>query len=79
MEFYSGHESRELAISELFTATFSASEGADEGKVIGDLVVGTAPETISRTIRNLEQDNIVHFHGNMATIPDLDVVFQQLS
>jgi CRP-like cAMP-binding protein len=41
-------------------------------------LVGTAPATISRTIRKLEQDNIVHFQGNMATIPDLDVVFQQL-
>ena len=38
MEFCSGHVTREQAILELFTATFSASEGVDEGKVIGDFV-----------------------------------------
>lgn len=38
MEFYSDYNTREQAISELFTATFSASEGADEGKAIGGLV-----------------------------------------
>lgn len=46
MEFGSGHITREQAIAELFMATFSASEGAHEGKVIGDFVrdlMETAP------------------------------------
>ena len=38
MDFLSGHKSRQHQISELFTASFSASEDADEGKVIGDFV-----------------------------------------
>lgn len=38
MDFHSGHATRQQAILELFTATFSASEGADEGRVIGGLV-----------------------------------------
>jgi predicted N-acetyltransferase YhbS len=38
VEFCSGHLTREHEISELFTATFSVSEGANEGKVIGGLV-----------------------------------------
>ncbi len=42
-------------------------------------LVGTAPETISRTIRKLEQDRIVHIQGNSAMIPDLDVVFRQIA
>ncbi len=37
MEFLSGHAAREEAIIELFTATFSNSEGADEGGRIGEL------------------------------------------
>jgi putative acetyltransferase len=38
MEFLSGHIARQQQISELFTAAFSASEGADEGQVIGDFI-----------------------------------------
>ncbi|MEM7634662.1 MAG: N-acetyltransferase [Pseudomonadota bacterium] len=37
MEFFSGHISREQEICELFSTTFAASEGADEGKTIGRL------------------------------------------
>ncbi len=42
-------------------------------------LVGTAPETISRAIRRLEQDRVMHFRGNTATIPDLDVVFRHIA
>ncbi len=38
MEFQSGHQSRETAITDLFVSAFSASEGADEGAVIGAFV-----------------------------------------
>lgn len=38
MEFRSGHTTREQAIVDLFRATFSASEGVDEGKLIGEFV-----------------------------------------
>ncbi|XKE47003.1 N-acetyltransferase [Halomonas organivorans] len=38
MEFSPAFEGREDAIIELFTATFTASEGAEEGRLIGDLV-----------------------------------------
>jgi putative acetyltransferase len=38
MEFRSGHASRENDICNLFVATFSASEGQDEGAIIGGLV-----------------------------------------
>lgn len=37
MELFSGHIGREKEISGLFSATFTASEGADEGKIIGEL------------------------------------------
>jgi CRP/FNR family transcriptional regulator len=40
-------------------------------------LIGTAPETISRTIRDLEKDNMVYFQGRKAVIPDLDVVFSE--
>ena len=42
-------------------------------------LIGSAPETISRTIRSLEKDNIAHFDGNHVVIPDLDLVFRQIS
>lgn len=38
MEYSSGYKGREDEIISLFNATFSASEGLDEGKVIGALV-----------------------------------------
>ncbi|MHA1524205.1 MAG: GNAT family N-acetyltransferase, partial [Alphaproteobacteria bacterium] len=38
MEFFSGHIGREQEISEHFSATFTDSEGAEEGKIIGQLV-----------------------------------------
>ncbi len=39
MDFVSGYIGRERDIYELFLATFTASEGADEGEVIGKFVV----------------------------------------
>jgi putative acetyltransferase len=38
MEFRSGYATRQQQIVELFIETFSASEGADEGRLIGDFV-----------------------------------------
>jgi putative acetyltransferase len=38
MEFLAGHEGREAQIIDLFAATFTASEGEDEGALIGRLV-----------------------------------------
>lgn len=50
MEFCSGHVTREQAISELFTASFSASEGADEGKMIGEFVRDMMETTPSKDL-----------------------------
>jgi len=47
MEFFSGHIAREQDIIRLFAETFAASEGADEGKLIGDLarnLMGRTPD-----------------------------------
>jgi len=38
MEFLTGHKGREAEIIDLFTSTFTASEGAEEGTLIGGLV-----------------------------------------
>ncbi|MEP0941853.1 MAG: N-acetyltransferase [Rhizobiaceae bacterium] len=38
MKLLSGHAGREPQIIDLFRSTFAASEGADEGRLIGDLV-----------------------------------------
>ncbi len=37
--------------------------------------VGTTPETISRTIRKLNQSGLVRFHGKRADMPDLDAIY----
>ena len=42
-------------------------------------LVGTAPETISRTIRQLEKDGLAYFAGPQVTFPDLNVVFQEIT
>lgn len=50
MAFSTGYEGREQAIIDLFAATFTASEGAEEGALIGELVRhllgGTAAEDL---------------------------------
>jgi putative acetyltransferase len=50
MQFSSDHNGHEAAIADLFAATFTASEGADEGTLIGDLardlLMRTAPDDI---------------------------------
>ncbi|MCB1426971.1 MAG: hypothetical protein KDJ89_14950, partial [Notoacmeibacter sp.] len=38
MEFLNGTEGRQQAIIDLFAATFTASEGREEGALIGELV-----------------------------------------
>lgn len=48
MDFYKGHVGRALAICDLFTATFSASEGPGEGANIGAFVsdlMATTPDS----------------------------------
>lgn len=42
-------------------------------------LVGATPETISRTIRKLENAQIVRFKGNNVVIPDLEVVFREIA
>ena len=44
MDFVEGYIGRTEDIRELFKATFTASEGAEEGAVIGDLVAGMMNE-----------------------------------
>jgi len=47
MDFHSGHASRESDICDLFLATFTASEGPEEGAIICDLVrklIETTPD-----------------------------------
>jgi len=50
MDFVSGHIGRERDIFELFSATFTVSEGADEGEIIGkfvdDLMTTTAKKDL---------------------------------
>jgi len=50
MEFSAEYRGREAQIIDLFTATFTASEGEEEGALIGELVRnllgGTAPEDL---------------------------------
>jgi putative acetyltransferase len=50
MEFLTGHNGREAEIIDLFTATFTASEGEEEGALIGqlvrDLLGGTAEKDL---------------------------------
>lgn len=42
-------------------------------------LVGTAPETISRTIRKIQDDGLVDFKGQQAIISDLDAVFDEIA
>jgi CRP/FNR family transcriptional regulator len=41
-------------------------------------IVGTRPETIARTIRALEDDDVVHFKGRQVVISDLDALLDEL-
>jgi putative acetyltransferase len=51
MEITIGSAGREQALTELFAATFTASEGPDEGALIGELVRGMLAETPTEDIR----------------------------
>lgn len=42
-------------------------------------LVGTGPETISRTIRKLQEDRLVTFDGRIACFPDLDDVYDEVA
>jgi CRP-like cAMP-binding protein len=42
-------------------------------------LVGTAPETISRTIRKLQDEELVRFEGQKALIPDIEAVYREIS
>jgi len=41
-------------------------------------LIGTGPETISRTIRKLQQDRLVEFDGRTAFIRNLDAVYDEV-
>lgn len=41
-------------------------------------LIGTGPETISRTIRKLQQDQLVEFDGRTAFIRNLDAVYDEV-
>jgi len=41
-------------------------------------MLGTRPETIARVIRELEQDDVAHFDGRHARIPDLDALLDEV-
>lgn len=51
MQVTSGFSGREAAIIDLFTATFTASEGAGEGALVGDLACNLMTETPPADIR----------------------------
>lgn len=40
--------------------------------------LGTRPETIARTIKALEGDNVAHFSGRVVVVPDLDVLLDEI-
>jgi CRP/FNR family transcriptional regulator len=42
-------------------------------------LVGTAPATISRIIRRLEDEKLVHFDGQKARFPNLDAVYDEIA
>lgn len=41
-------------------------------------LVGTAPETISRTIRKLQNEGVVRFQGQQAKFANLEAVFEEI-
>lgn len=41
-------------------------------------LLGVRPESISRSIRQLEEDNVVRFHGRTVLVPDLDPLLDEL-
>jgi CRP/FNR family transcriptional regulator len=42
-------------------------------------LIGTAPETVSRTISKIDADGLISFKGQRAVIPDLDMVFEEIA
>ena len=51
MKITTGFAGREQALIELFAATFTASQGPDEGALIGDLVRDLLAQTPTEDIR----------------------------
>lgn len=51
MQISSGYEGKEIAIRQLFVSTFTQSEGAEEGQLIGGLVRDLLRETPKKDIR----------------------------
>ncbi len=41
-------------------------------------LIGVAPESISRTISHLEEDNLVHFKGRSAHFSDIGAIFDEI-
>jgi predicted N-acetyltransferase YhbS len=50
MEFLTGHKGREAEIIDLVTATFTASEGEEEGTLIGELVRNLLSGTVAKDL-----------------------------
>lgn len=42
-------------------------------------LIGTGPETISRTIRKLQEDRLAEFDGRTAYFPNLDAVYDEIT
>lgn len=62
MQMETGHKGREEAIAALFADTFKASEGPEEGTLIGDLVrdlMASTPEQDIRVFRAMDGGQLV--------------------
>jgi hypothetical protein len=40
-------------------------------------MIGTTPESMSRTIRKMETDGVAHFSGRTVHIPDIESLIQE--
>ena len=41
-------------------------------------LIGVAPESVSRTISHLEEDNLVHFEGRSARFSNIEAIFDEI-
>jgi len=41
-------------------------------------LIGVTPESVSRTINLLEEDNLIHFKGRNASFSDIDAIFDEI-
>jgi predicted N-acetyltransferase YhbS len=71
MEFVTGHKEREAAIVALFTETFTAAEGEEEGKRIGELV--------RRLLQDTDDDDLFVFTAEDSGTIVGGIVFSRLA